>query len=46
MTKTAMVNFIETTGMIINFDRKYLMRKSKADIERLYNAAIAYAEKN
>ena len=43
MTKTKMLDFIESTGMVINFDRKYLMRKTKDYIEGLYNAAIAYA---
>ena len=46
MTKTEMLNFIETTGMVINFDRKYLMRKSKDYINGLYDAAILYAAKN
>ena len=45
MTKTEMLNFIETTGMVIDFDRKYLMRKSKAYIENLYNLAISYANR-
>ena len=46
MTKTEMLNFIETTGMVINFDRKYLMRRSKDYISHLYDAAILYAAKN
>lgn len=43
MTKTEMLNFIETTGMVIDFDRKYLMRKSKKYITDLYETAIAYS---
>ena len=43
MTKTKMLDFIESTGMVIDFDRKYLMRKSKSYIEGLYDAAIAFA---
>lgn len=43
MTKTKMLDFIESTGMIINFDRKYLMRRSKDYIEGLYDAAVAFA---
>ena len=43
MTKTKMLDFIESTGMVIDFDRKYLMRKSKDYIQGLYNAAIAFA---
>ena len=45
MTKTEMLNFIETTGMIVNFDRKYLMRKNKDYIKGLYDGAVVYANK-
>ena len=45
MTKTEMLNFIETTGMVIDFDRKYLMRKSKDYIKGLYNSAVIYANR-
>jgi hypothetical protein len=43
MTKGKMLDFIEKTGLVIDFDRKYLMRRSKSYIEGLYTAAIAYA---
>ena len=43
MTKEKMLNFIEATGMAINFDRKYLMRHSKEYITSLYVAAMHYA---
>ena len=46
MTKEKMLNFIETTGMVIDFDRKYLMKKSKAYIQGLYDAAVRLATKN
>ena len=36
MTKAEMVNFIEKTGLVVNFDRNYLMRKLKSDLTRLY----------
>ena len=36
MTKKEMVDYIEESGLVINFDRKYLMRKLKSDLERLY----------
>ena len=45
MTKTEMLDFIEKTGMIIDFDRNYLMRKTKARIVDLYNRAVVYAGK-
>ena len=45
MTKTAMINYIEETGCVVDFDRKYLMRKSREYIVRLYEHAKAYAAK-
>ena len=45
MTKTEMIDFIETTGMIIDFDRNFLMKKSKTDIIRYYNMAVEFANK-
>ena len=36
MTKKEMVDYIEKTGLVINFDRKYQMRKLKPDLIRLY----------
>ena len=41
-----MLNFIETTGMIIDFDYNYLMRKDKKHIQRLYDLALKFKEKN
>ena len=47
MTKAKMIDFIESTGMVINFDRKYLMHQSKSYIQGLYDAAIVFsARKN
>lgn len=43
MTKTEMLDYIEKTGCVIDFDRKYLMRKSKSAIERLYEIAVNYS---
>lgn len=43
MTKEKMLNFIEATGMVIDFDRKYLMRRSKEYITGLYISAMHYA---
>jgi hypothetical protein len=37
MTKAQMVSAIEMTGKVIDFDRKYLMRKDRAYLERLLN---------
>ena len=45
MTKGKMLEFIESTNMVVDFDRKYLMRKPKTYIEGLYHAAVQYAAK-
>lgn len=46
LTKSAMLDYIEKTGMIINFDRQYLMRtRLKEDIERYYEQAQEYAKR-
>lgn len=37
MTKAMLIDEIEKTNLVIDFDRKYLMRKDKAYLERLYN---------
>lgn len=37
MTKTALVDAIEKSGLVADFDRKYLMRKSKSYLVNLYN---------
>ena len=45
MTKTEMINFIESTGMVLNLDRKYFTRLSKESVKRMYDMAVAYAAK-
>ena len=37
MTKSALIDAIEKSGLIADFDRKYLMRKDKSYLIRLYN---------
>ena len=46
MTKTEKINFIESTGMVLNFDRKYFARLPKESVKRMYDMAVAYATKN
>ena len=46
MTKEKMLNFVEKTGMVVDFDRKYLMRKSKSYLQGLYDAAVRFAARN
>jgi hypothetical protein len=45
MTKTEMINYIEMSNMVIDFDRKYLMRKDKGYVQDLFNKAVAYVER-
>lgn len=47
MTKKEMLDFIESTGMVIDFDRNHLMRnRDKKHIQRLYELALNFKEKN
>lgn len=39
MTKKELLNFIEQSNVIIDFDYNYLMRKSKATLLRYYELA-------
>lgn len=45
MTKKAMIDTIEKSGMVVDFSRSYLNHKLKTDIERLYYKAVAYMKK-
>ena len=42
MTKKQMVDYIESANFVVNFDRKYLMHKSKDYLRGLYDAAVVY----
>lgn len=42
MTKAEMVDFIEKTGLVVDFDRDYMMRKLKSNITRLYEHCKKY----
>ena len=37
MTKIALIDAIEKSGLVVDFDRNYLMRKDKNYLVRLYN---------
>lgn len=43
LTKAQMLDYIESTGMVIDFDRKYLIGKTRAYIAELYSRANVYA---
>ena len=45
MTKAMMIDYIEKSGCVVNFDKAYLQRKDKEYITRLYNHAVQYNER-
>lgn len=42
MTKKAMIDYIEQSGMVLNFSRSYFNHMLKEGVERLYNSAVEY----
>lgn len=42
MTKTAMIDVIEQSNMVVDFDRNYLMRRTKDYIASLYEHCKKY----
>ena len=46
MTKKEMIDYIEKTGRVVDFDRNYLMRKLRKEIEELYNWIKEQEEKS
>lgn len=42
MTKKEMIDVIEKSGMVINFSRSYFMGLLKSKVEKFYNDAVAY----
>lgn len=45
MTKVEMINVIEKSNMVSNFSRSYFVRKTKTDIEKFYEMAVLYMNK-
>lgn len=45
MTKAMMIDYIEKSGCVVNFDRAYLQRKDREYIARLYAHAVQYSER-
>lgn len=45
MTKKEMLQYIEKSGMVIDFSYNYLYRRDKNYIINLYNRAIKYNER-
>lgn len=46
MTKKEMLDYMEKIGCVVDFDRKYLMRKDKEYLTRLYGYVVKYAERH
>jgi hypothetical protein len=46
MTKKAMVDYIEKTNLVVNFNRNNLMRKSKDSLVSLYELCKKNYEKS
>ena len=42
MTKKQMIDYIENSGMVIDFSRAYYMSRRKEFVERHYNMAVEY----
>ena len=45
MTKKAMIDYIEQSGMVINFSRSYFNHLLKKQVEEFYQRAIKYNDK-
>ena len=42
ITKKAMIDYIEQSGMVVGFSRGYFNRKLREEVEWFYNKAIEY----
>ena len=42
MTKKEMINYIEKSGMVIDFSRSYFEKMLKEKVEYFYNLAVKY----
>lgn len=40
-----MIKVIEKSNMVVNFSNSYMMKQSKANIERLYKMALEYMDR-
>ena len=45
MTKKQMIDYIEESGMIINFSRSYLMKMTRDQIEDFYTKAVRFCNR-
>ena len=45
MTKKEMIDYIEASGMVINFSRNYFNKILRARVEEFYNDAVRFCNK-
>ena len=45
MTKVQMIDYIEQSGMVVNFSRSYFMKKSRADVETYFVKAVRFCNR-
>ena len=45
MTKKEMIDYIEASGMVINFSRSYFNKMLRARVEEFYNDAVRFCNK-
>ena len=45
MTKKEMIDYIEASGMVINFSRSYFNNMLRARVEEFYNDAVRFCNK-
>lgn len=45
MTKKEMIDYIETSGMVINFSRSYFNKMLRERVEEFYDQAVRFCNK-
>lgn len=45
MTKKEMIDYIEESGMVINFSRSYFNKMLRTRVEEFYNDAVRFCNK-
>lgn len=45
MTKKEMINYIEASGMVINFNRSYFDKMPRERVEEFYTKAVRFCNK-
>ena len=45
MTKKEMIDYIEASGMVINFSRSYFNKMLRTRVEEFYNDAVRFCSK-